>query len=169
VNLAHRWLCCSAYWRNTVETYILPWVLDGLDIGTNVLEVGPGPGVTTDLLRGGVGRLTCVEIDRAFAASLSRRMSGFNVTVVCQDATAMSFPERDIRRCGMFHYASSCLFRVNAGSTARRSRSRPAPRRSFCRHGQSLQPFISFASPPRHNGACRSMYISRAPQASGAY
>jgi SAM-dependent methyltransferase len=93
MNLAHRWLCRSAYWRNTVETYILPWVLDGLDIGANVLEVGPGPGVTTDLLRGRVERLTCVEIDRAFADSLSRRMSGHNVTVVQQDATAMSFPD----------------------------------------------------------------------------
>jgi SAM-dependent methyltransferase len=40
-----------------------------------------------------VERLTCVEIDRAFADSLSRRMSGHNVTVVRQDATAMSFPD----------------------------------------------------------------------------
>jgi SAM-dependent methyltransferase len=93
MNLAHRWLCRSAYWRKTVETYILPWVLDGLDIGTSVLEVGPGPGVTTDLLRGRVERLTCVEIDRAFADSLSRRMNRHNVTVVRQDATAMSFPD----------------------------------------------------------------------------
>jgi SAM-dependent methyltransferase len=93
MNLAHRWLCRSDYWRKTVETYILPWVLDGLDLGTNVLEVGPGPGVTTDLLRGRVERLTCVEIDRAFADSLSRRMSGRNVTVVRQDATAMAFAD----------------------------------------------------------------------------
>jgi SAM-dependent methyltransferase len=93
MNLAHRWLCRSAYWRKAVETYILPWVLGGLDIGANVLEVGPGPGVTTDLLRGRVEHLTCVEIDRTFADSLSRRMSGHNVTIVCQDATAMSFPD----------------------------------------------------------------------------
>ncbi len=93
MNLAHRWLCRSAYWRNTVERYILPWVLDGLDIGGNVLEVGPGPGVTTDLLRGRVEHLTCVEIDRAFADSLSLRMTGQNVTVVRQDATAMSFSD----------------------------------------------------------------------------
>jgi len=73
MNVAHRWLCRSAYWRNAVETYIFPWVLDGLDIGANVLEVGPGPGVTTDLLRRRVERLTCVGIDRAFADSLSRR------------------------------------------------------------------------------------------------
>ena len=93
MNLAHRWLCRSAYWKSTVETYIFPWVLDGLDVGTDVLEVGPGPGVTTDLLRGRVERLTCVEIDRAFADSLARRMRGHNVTVVRQDATAMSFPD----------------------------------------------------------------------------
>src|ERR1700680_3144561 len=43
MNIAHRWLCRSAYWRNTVETYILPWGLDCVDIGANVLEVGPGP------------------------------------------------------------------------------------------------------------------------------
>ena len=93
MNLAHRWLCRSAYWRKAVETFILPWVLDGLDVGANVLELGPGPGVTTDLLRGRVERLTCVEIDHAFADSLSRRMSGHNVTVFRQDATAMSFPD----------------------------------------------------------------------------
>jgi SAM-dependent methyltransferase len=93
MNLAHRWLCRSGYWRKAVESYILPWVLDGLDIGANVLEVGPGPGVTTDLLRIRAERLTCVEIDRAFADSLSRRLSGQNVTVVHQDATAMSFAD----------------------------------------------------------------------------
>ena len=93
MNLAHRWLCRSAYWKNTVETYILPWVLDGVDVGSNVLEVGPGPGVTTDLLRARVARLTCVEIDHTLASSLSRRMAGHNVTVFRQDATAMSFDD----------------------------------------------------------------------------
>ena len=110
MNLAHRWLCRSAYWRKAVETYILPWVLDGLDIGANVLEVGSGPGVTTDLLRGRVEHLTCVEIDRAFANSLSHRMSGHNVTVVRQDATAMSFPDATFDGAvsfTMLHHVSS--------------------------------------------------------------
>ena len=93
MNLAHRWLCRSDYWRKAVETYIFPWVLDGLDIGPSVLEIGPGPGVTTDLLRTRVDRLTCVEIDQRFADSLGRRMAGHNVTVLHQDATAMPLPE----------------------------------------------------------------------------
>ena len=93
MNLAHRWLCRSDYWRKAVETYIFPWVLDGLDIGPSVLEIGPGAGVTTELLRTRVDRLTCVEIDQRFADSLGRRMAGHNVTVLHQDATAMPLPE----------------------------------------------------------------------------
>jgi SAM-dependent methyltransferase len=34
--------------------------------------------------------LTCVEIDRGFADALARRTAGSNVTVLCEDATAMS-------------------------------------------------------------------------------
>jgi SAM-dependent methyltransferase len=90
MNLAHRCLCRSKRWKNAVETYIVPWVLEGVDLGSDILEVGPGPGVTTDLLRGRVKHLTCVEIDRRLADALARRTAGSNVTVVCEDATAMS-------------------------------------------------------------------------------
>ena len=90
MNLIHRRLCRSARWKTTVEKYILPWVLEDIDLGSSVLEVGPGPGITTDLLRTRVARLTCVEIDKTFAEPLARRMAGQNVTVLRQDATAMS-------------------------------------------------------------------------------
>ena len=93
MNLIHRWLCRSAHWKSVVETYILPWVLDDVDLGPNVIEVGPGPGITTELLRTRVERLTCVEIDRTLADSLSRRMAGRNVTVLCEDATALPLPD----------------------------------------------------------------------------
>lgn len=92
MNLVHRWLCRSSRWRKTVETLILPWVLDGVDLGADALEVGPGPGITTDLLAPRVSRLTCIEIDKALAASLANRTAGRNVTVVHGDATAMSLP-----------------------------------------------------------------------------
>jgi SAM-dependent methyltransferase len=93
VNFIHRRICRSARWQTTLEKYVMPWTLEGVDLGSNVLEVGPGPGLTTDLLHGRVGHLTCVEIDRGFADSLSRRMAGTNVRVVCEDATAMSLPD----------------------------------------------------------------------------
>ncbi len=91
MNLVHRWLCRSDRWKKAVESYIIPWVLDGIELGLNVLEIGPGPGVTTDLLRSRVQSLTCVEIDQKFAASLRQRIAGQNVTVLNEDATAMSF------------------------------------------------------------------------------
>jgi SAM-dependent methyltransferase len=91
MNLIHRWLCRSDYWKKTVETQLLPWALEGVELGSNVLEIGPGPGITTDLLRTRVARLTCVEIDRALADSLGRRLAGQNVRVLCEDATAMPF------------------------------------------------------------------------------
>ncbi len=92
MNLVHRFMCSSNTWKKTVETRVIPWVLDGLEMGSNVLEVGPGPGVTTELLHNRFERLTCVEIDSGFARSLSRRMSGKNVSVVNENATAMGFP-----------------------------------------------------------------------------
>jgi SAM-dependent methyltransferase len=69
----------------------MPWVLDGVDLGSSVLEVGPGPGASTDVLRRRVRTLTCVEIDPQIASALSERTTGHNVLVVCQDATSMTF------------------------------------------------------------------------------
>ena len=74
-------------------TQILPWALEGLELGSNVLEVGPGYGVTSDLLHQRVEHLTCVEIDRSLAQRLCRRTEGLNVTVLCESATAMSLPD----------------------------------------------------------------------------
>jgi SAM-dependent methyltransferase len=73
-----------------MESVILPWALDGVTLGPHVLEVGPGPGISTDWLRSRIDRVTCVEIDRKLAASLTRRMAGTNVTVRCEDATRLS-------------------------------------------------------------------------------
>jgi SAM-dependent methyltransferase len=92
MNLIHRWLCSSARWKKVVETYILPWTLEGLQLGSDVLEVGPGPGASTDLLHARVARLTCVEPDRRFAEKLRQRLDQ-RVRVMCEDATAMSLPD----------------------------------------------------------------------------
>jgi SAM-dependent methyltransferase len=92
MNLIHRWLCGSGHWKHAVETYILPWTLEGVNLGSDLLEVGPGPGIATDLLRTRVPRLTCVEIDRSYAEKLRRR-SDENIRVLCEDATAMSLAD----------------------------------------------------------------------------
>jgi SAM-dependent methyltransferase len=93
MNLLHRLLCRSALWRWTVERCVIPWVLEGLDPGADVLELGSGPGLTTDVLRERTARLTAVELDPRLAASLQERMKNTNVEVVETDATAMPFPD----------------------------------------------------------------------------
>lgn len=72
---------------------MLPWVLKDVDLGDNALEIGPGPGRTTEWLRGHVPHLTAVEIDRALAESLKKRLAGPHLTVVEGDATDMQFPD----------------------------------------------------------------------------
>src|SRR5580704_8760286 len=47
MNQEHLTLCSSAEWAEAVQRWIIPWVLDEVDLGDDVLEVGPGPGLTT--------------------------------------------------------------------------------------------------------------------------
>ena len=87
MNEEHLKRCSSAEWAEAVQKWIIPWVLDGVDLGDDVLEVGPGPGLTTDVLRTLVPRLTAIEIDPGLASSLAARLAGTNVEVQCADAT----------------------------------------------------------------------------------
>ena len=93
MNLFHRWYCGTARWAKSVQEQGLPRLLDGVELGDDVLEIGPGPGVTTDWLRTRIPRLTAIEIDEKLARSLRERMEGTNVTVVEGDGTRMSFPD----------------------------------------------------------------------------
>lgn len=93
MNRFHRWYCRTGHWRHTIQDQILPWVLRDVDLGDNLLEVGPGPGLTTNMLATRVPKLTAVEIDAELAGRLRDRFAGSNVTVEQGDATAMPFPD----------------------------------------------------------------------------
>jgi ubiquinone/menaquinone biosynthesis C-methylase UbiE len=93
MNLMHRWLCRSAAWREQLETEVVPWVLRDVELGAEVLEVGPGPGLTTDLLRARLTHLTAIEIDAGLAEALRARQRGSNAEVIQGDATALPFPD----------------------------------------------------------------------------
>jgi ubiquinone/menaquinone biosynthesis C-methylase UbiE len=94
MNEEHLALCGSAEWADVVQTWIIPWVLEGVDLGDDVLEIGPGPGLTTDVLRTMVPALTAVEIHPGLAAALARRLAGGNIEVVCADAAQTSLPSQ---------------------------------------------------------------------------
>jgi SAM-dependent methyltransferase len=97
VNDEHLRLCASAEWATLVRDELLPWVLgdegpDGDELGDDVLELGAGPGLVTDLLVELVPRVTAVEIDEPLAAALRTRLAGRPVEVITADATALPLP-----------------------------------------------------------------------------
>lgn len=93
MNRFHRWYCRSGHWRRIVEERLLPWVLDGVDLGAEALEIGPGPGLTTAVLARTVPHLSAVEIDPELAAALRARTDPQRVTVVTADATQLPFDD----------------------------------------------------------------------------
>jgi SAM-dependent methyltransferase len=87
VNQSHLQFLASPEWARMLETDLLPWVEAAGALGEDVLEIGPGPGLTTDLLRQRVEHLTAIELDRQLAEPLQQRLAGSNVDVICADAT----------------------------------------------------------------------------------
>ena len=94
MNRLHHWYCRSKGWKQRLEHEIFPWTLEGVDLDGDVLELGPGPGLTTDWLRYQCPHLTCLELDSALAQSLQERLRNENVTVELGDATAMPFRDK---------------------------------------------------------------------------
>ena len=92
MNWFHRHVCRSARWRRRIKQ-MLPWALQGVELGDDVLEIGPGPGVTTDLLRTLVPRLTALEVDADLASALKKRLNDSGVRVVHGDGAAMPFTD----------------------------------------------------------------------------
>lgn len=93
-----------------VTEQIVPWVLEGIDLGDDVLEIGPGPGLTTDLLRDRCAHLTALEVDSKMAESLQRRLGNGRVSVVQGDGTAIPFPDRSFSGAvafAMLHHVPS--------------------------------------------------------------
>ena len=90
MNQVHNRLCSSRWWAQRVEQKLIPWGLEGVELGSDVLEIGPGFGATTELLAERVERLTVVELDRGYCERL-RSALGSRVEVLQGDATALPF------------------------------------------------------------------------------
>jgi SAM-dependent methyltransferase len=73
-------------------------------LGEEVLEIGPGPGITTDLLRRRARRITAVEVDPSLGEPLRQRLAGTNVEVIVADAAEAGLPEG--------HFSAAACFSV---------------------------------------------------------
>ena len=92
MNAIHLQLCASPEWSQYVRDDLLPWALSEWELGDDVLELGPGPGLSTDVLREHIAQLTALEVDEALAVPLRDRLQGTNVTVLHGDATKSGLP-----------------------------------------------------------------------------
>lgn len=92
-----------------MELHIVPWALEGIELGANVLELGPGYGGSTEALLSRCEHLTCIEPDYKLATYLEARLPATKTTTVRGDASAMQFPgaEFDAAVCFMMlHHVS---------------------------------------------------------------
>jgi SAM-dependent methyltransferase len=91
MNEHHLKFLASPDWANWLDAELVPWLVT-LELGDDLIEVGPGPGLTTDLLRQHAAKVTAVELDDDLCSALAARMAGTNVDVVHGDATATGLP-----------------------------------------------------------------------------
>ena len=92
MNDVHLEYLASDQWAETLKTELLPWVERIGDLGENVLEIGPGPGRTTDLLRERAKHVTAVEMDERLADELRTRLADSNVEVITGDGSKTELP-----------------------------------------------------------------------------
>jgi SAM-dependent methyltransferase len=91
MNEHHLKFLASPDWAKWLDAEVLPWLVE-LDLGDDLIEVGPGPGLTTDLLRQHAPQVTAVELDDDLYSALAARMADTNVDVVHGDATDTGLP-----------------------------------------------------------------------------
>ena len=90
-------MCRSAPWRLFAGHVVLPWALQGHELGGDVLEIGCGSGAMAAeaLRRFPDVRLTATDFDESMVEVARRRLSEFGprAQVRQADATALSFPD----------------------------------------------------------------------------
>lgn len=74
-----------------MQTTLVPAVVQGTELGRRVLEIGPGPGLTTEVLAGAAPELTAIEIDPTLVRATRYRVPA--ARVVQGDATTMPFAD----------------------------------------------------------------------------
>lgn len=156
MNRFETWFCGSPFWRYVTRRQLLPWIVQGSNLGDHVLELGAGPGVATEELGRLAPRVSSLEFDYTFAAKLGARVSGSNVTMIQGDASSLPFAD------GSFSSAIAILMLHHL-------RSNELQDRAFTEIARVLQPggvFLAFEiqnSLLHRVGHVRSTFVPVAP------
>ncbi len=99
--------CASEDWRRIVQEEILPTALHGVALGDDAIEIGPGPGFTTDVLCTMTAHLTAVEVDERLAASLADRLARWERRCGDRGCDRTGVPRRPFHGGGLVPHAPS--------------------------------------------------------------
>ena len=103
MNENHARVCGGSEWAEFMQNELLPGLLGTVAIGPELLELGPGPGATTEWLRHRVERLTVLELEEEAAEKLRVRFADAgNVAVAMGDATAMAYSDESFDTVAAF-------------------------------------------------------------------
>jgi SAM-dependent methyltransferase len=102
MNENHAKVCSSAEWAEHIQTEILPELTSGIELGGQMLEIGPGPGAATEWLRHRVASLIAVEVEEAAALRLKERYAGTNVEIVTGSGAELGYPDESFDFVGTF-------------------------------------------------------------------
>ena len=91
MNKGHAELCSSPEWAEHIAVTVLPAAVGALDLGAEVLEIGPGYGASTRVLVDAVPDLTAVEVDESLARELESAYP--SVTVVTGSGDDLPFED----------------------------------------------------------------------------
>jgi len=108
MNRIHHIICRSDWWRTKAHGQLMPWVIGREPLEGRTLEIGPGPGVTTEWLAERTASLTCVELDPVLADRLRQRLP--DVDVRTADARHLPFEDDTFDTvvcCTMLHHLPS--------------------------------------------------------------
>jgi SAM-dependent methyltransferase len=102
MNENHANLLGTPEWAAFLHEEVLPVVTHGVDLGHDMLEIGPGPGAATEWLRHRVRRLVAIELDPDATAALKERFAGTSVEAITGDATDLPYPDGSFDSVGTF-------------------------------------------------------------------
>jgi ubiquinone/menaquinone biosynthesis C-methylase UbiE len=102
MNENHARVCTSPEWAQHIQTAVLPALTRDIDLGDQMLEVGPGPGAATEWLRTRVRALTAIEVDPAAAAVLAATYARTNVEIATGTAAELSYLNASFDSVGCF-------------------------------------------------------------------
>jgi SAM-dependent methyltransferase len=102
MNDNHSTLCSSPEWADFITNDVLTPLAESIDLGEELLELGPGYGAATRWLCHKVRRMTALELDPEMAERLREELANTNVVVEVGDCTHTRFADESFDSVATF-------------------------------------------------------------------